>query len=132
MILLFGPVTVSYNGTDLGKTYGGARLTLEEETVSYIDTSNDLQRLDYATHGEGELRLKEYSGNITLEGDVALEDWGEVVLTGDSYKVTLPSCRLLFPKTLSLGRLRQEPFEVRLVFRRDPASGTLLSMEDLP
>lgn len=129
-MLIFGPVTVKYNGSELGKTYGGVALRLLLSSLAAPTVDGGYFHEEVATGGEGSLNMFQWGEDVTLESSTTLRDWGELVLEAERYKVTMPQAKLMWPANFDFGLNDQRPFSVRFVFKRS-SDGTLIKIEEV-
>ena len=123
-MLLFGPATVTVDGTDLGDTYGGVSVTLEKVNTNEI--GNDRFFLTGAT---GQVNLYQLTSAVTLtQSDILLWE-GELVFSGESYTLTFYNAKLFFGDSFSTGTFNQQAVPVSFIARPN-ASGNVLKLED--
>ena len=123
-MILYGPATVTVDGTSLGDTYGGVSVTLEKINTNEI--GNDREVLTGAT---GQLNLYQLSSAVTLsQSDIKLWE-GELVFSGDNYTLTFYSAKLFFGDSFSTGTFNQQAVPVSFIARAN-GSGNVLKLED--
>lgn len=124
-MILFGPATVTVDGTSLGDTYGGVSVTLE--TTNPNEIGNPDRRI--LTAATGTLNLYELRTAVTLsEDDVKLWE-GELILTGSYYTLTFYSAKLFLDSSFSTGTFNQQAVPISFVARPN-GSGNVMKLED--
>jgi len=125
----FGPVTVTHNGEDLGKTTSGGSITLQTCTRRTVSARYNKELVIIGA--EGVLNMFELAGPIgPLSNSLMLRDFGVLVLQNNMLKITLYSCKvLLSPEFGEFGALTQKPIKLLLIARADD-NGNIIKLED--
>jgi hypothetical protein len=124
-IVNFGPSTILWGSTDLGKTTGGGSLTLNTQQFRTLRTQTVSE---YITGGTGTLDLYQLTTDFNLLDDMVFHDYGILhihpYLTTSTNKIYihLRSCKLFYPTNFTIGTLDQKPLTIRLTFRPDPVT----------
>lgn len=122
-IQLFGPATITHDGTDIGKTNGGGSITILEQT--YEPISNTYERI-YKPYGiEGQINLFQLTQTLTISSDMDLYSYGEIIISLTYGTITLFNSKLVLPSDLSFGTFDQNSFTLRIVGGKD-SSGNLI------
>lgn len=120
-MFLFGPATVTLNGSYLGDTYGGVSVSFDMINPNTLGAEELI-----CTGGNGKIRLYNYS-ELTLGSDAKVGS-GELIFNGASYKLTFYNAYLFMGESLEFGTMSQEP--ITLTFRfRENSSGNIVNME---
>jgi len=121
---LFGPATITHDGTDIGKTNGGGSISILEQTYEPLKETYDKVHKPYGL--EGEINLFQLTQSITIASDLILYNFGEVIISLTYGTLTLYSAKLLLPQSLSFGTFDQNTFTLRIVGGKD-SSGNLIN-----
>jgi len=127
MNYIFGPCTITFNGSDIGKTNGGGKITITTTEVK-IPVLGDVLHEESFLYGEGELNKFEISDTVITDSMVS-NTYGELILTGDTFQITIPSCKLLLPKSLDFGTNDFRPYTIRFFFKQDLDTGESIKWE---
>ena len=123
-INLFGPATITHDGTDIGKTNGGGSVTILEQSYEPLKDTYDRVHKPYGL--EGQINLFQLTQSVTISSDLTLYGFGEVVISLTYGTLTLYSAKLLLPESLSFGTFDQNPFTLRIIGGKD-SSGNLIN-----
>lgn len=120
---LFGPATVTHDGTNIGKTSGGGSVEILKHETEVIDT---FYRVDEKPYGiAGSLNLFQLDQSITITNSVNLYAYGQIVITLDYGTITLYKAKLNLPDTIPWGTFSLEPFTLKIIGGKD-SSGNLI------
>ena len=122
-IQLFGPATITHDGTDIGKTNGGGSITILEQTYEPLSTTYERVHKPYGI--EGQINLFQLTQTLTISSDMNLYSCGEVTISLTYGTVTLFNSKLVLPSDLSFGTFDQNPFTLRIIGGKD-TSGNLI------
>lgn len=126
-IRLFGPATITHDGTDIGKTSGGIELSFLKHTI--VPIRNDFYKVEEKVYGvEGSISKFKLSSAITISGDNVLYDYGELIFTLPDATITLYKAKLALGDSLSFGQNQQEVFPVK-IFGGENTSGNVITIE---
>ncbi len=128
-MLIYGPCTVKFNGIDLGKTYGGVTVNLDEADQS-IDCIGETVSARFLKKVSGRIPLF-YGEAFALFDDTTKTSPGTLEIEGSSFRVTIYNCRLKWPTDLELGVLTQQTFDLRFEALYNQDVDPLIRLEEL-
>ena len=109
---LFGPYTVTFDSTDLGKTSGGVTLEVYEQE-RYNETIGETLRVAWVTRVSGEILLFDAEVMSVVDDLVKSTTPGTLVFTGIDHKITITNATLSYPRNFTIGTNRHVPFNLR-------------------
>ena len=125
--ILFGPATIQFGTEDLGETKGGGSLNIVTSVIKEPVIGGDVIYDEVPLYGEGIIHKFEFIPGI-ISDSLLWKDFGELVITGVSYKITLYNCQIFLPKAINFGALQQEVYDINLFFKPD-SNGNLYDLE---
>ena len=124
---LIGPATVTYEGTDIGETHGGGNIEVKTKEVVSPCLGSDVIHAETPLYGIGTINSFELKAKAVSDS-LLLYDYGQVIIDGLAYKLTLYNCQVWLPTGFSFGTNDLKPFTLRLFFKPD-ANGNLYNLE---
>ena len=128
--LFFGPCTVTYNGSDIGKTYGGVKLAVDRIVDERQALDGSTVRREVIKKVKGSLNMYETEPLSVVDSLARSSTAATLVLLGDTFRVTVRNCYLDWPENMDFGQMQQSPFVVTLYAYPD-GSTTILQVEDV-
>lgn len=111
----------------LPKTAGGGSIALDEITYRSLRSQETTKII---TGGTGIIHFYDWPSSLDISDDPTLYDYGELVIDADHYKITLHSCKLFISPSIPFGKNSQESIDVNLVFKPDPSTNKVITLED--
>lgn len=121
---VFGPVSITFNGAALGKTFQGGAYKIDTVTQNPMSKTGDLRT--FATDGTGTISLfSPIKG--TLLSDTSVGGYGVLVMANPSLTITFHEAKLFLPIGLGFGTNRQQSFTINFYFRKN-TEGQLVTL----
>lgn len=125
---IFGSCTITHGGADIGKSSGGGSLNIVTST-RIIETLADPICAPIAKYGSGT-----FSMFLPIAGTIGSDivytigtnpTFGELIIAGDDFTITMPAAELLWPINIVFGSNILSPFELGFFFK--PSGGNLIT-----
>lgn len=122
---VFGPVSITHSGVDLGKTYKGGSYqftSIRKRKAGPTPTFDSI-----VVGGNGAIKLFEIAQGIVISDNLVFKEYGPLVFTSPDIVITIHNAKIFLPEKLEFGTSILTTFDLDFVFSAD-SQGRLVTL----